>query len=245
MKNFDDIVFKGRNTSYGAYLLRRQYNPTLLFALSVSLIIFLILVFSIFFYDQRRSNFEQRVIVYDQIYSQIQHNPENTDKFQPPPKSLDLTPPSGSKEDLNFEIVDTLKKQEKLAKVEGNQSDSTSKGTLGVENGIGEDQAYATAEVMPNFPGGDEALQQFLNMNIIYPLEAVRKRIEGTVYVNFIVNSYGEIENIKITQSVNPQLDKECIRVVKIMPRWQAGRQRGKAISVLFTLPVRFNLGSF
>ena len=80
---------------------------------------------------------------------------------------------------------------------------------------------------------------------MIYPLEAVRKRIEGTVYVNFVVNSFGEIDNVKISQNVNPQLDKECLRVIRLMPRWVPGRQRGKPVSVLFTLPVTFNLGTF
>lgn len=98
------------------------------------------------------------------------------------------------------------------------------------------------ADVMPQFPGGDNALMQFLSEHINYPYLAAENGIEGKVMVRFIVTETGAIDQVEIIRSVHGVLDQEAIRVVKKMPRWKPGSQRGRNVSVYFTLPVRFTL---
>lgn len=98
------------------------------------------------------------------------------------------------------------------------------------------------AEVMPQFPGGKLALMKFLRENVNYPYLAAQNGIEGMVTVRFIVTSTGSIDKVEVVRSVHGVLDEEAIRVVKEMPDWIPGSQRGKKVSVYFSLPVRFTL---
>lgn len=98
------------------------------------------------------------------------------------------------------------------------------------------------AEVMPQFPGGNDALMKFLNENVNYPYLAAENGIDGMVMVRFVVTATGSIDKIEVVRSVHGVLDRETVRVVKEMPRWIPGSQRGKKVSVYFTLPVRFTL---
>ena len=97
---------------------------------------------------------------------------------------------------------------------------------------------------MPEFPGGRDSLNKFLIKNIKYPVQAKEDNIQGTVYVSFVVSSLGEINNIKILRGIGFGCDEEAIRVVKKMPIWKPGKQNGKEVSVIFNLPVNFNLTS-
>jgi protein TonB len=98
-------------------------------------------------------------------------------------------------------------------------------------------------EKMPSFPGGDEALSRFLQKNMRYPQMAVESTIEGRVYVQFIVDWQGNISGIKtVGNHIGAGLEEEAMRVVKLMPKWNPGRQNGQAVNVQFNLPVAFRL---
>ena len=97
-------------------------------------------------------------------------------------------------------------------------------------------------EQMPEFFGGNTALKDFLQENIKYPEEAHKLKIEGNVYVSFIIDKEGAVSDIKILRGVNPYLDKEAIRVVKLMPKWKSGKQNGKSVNVQYNLPIRFSI---
>ncbi len=99
------------------------------------------------------------------------------------------------------------------------------------------------AEVEPEFPGGESAMAEFIQNTVIYPSMSVEMGEQGTVYVNFVVNSNGSIEQVKVLRGVSDALDAEAIRIVKKMPKWKAGEQAGKKVRVRFTLPIKFNLG--
>ena len=101
---------------------------------------------------------------------------------------------------------------------------------------------FVLVEEMPSFPGGDEALTKFLSENIVYPKQARKSNIEGRVMVGFIVEPDGEITNVKVFRSIDPILDKEAIRVIKMMPKWNPGKQRGKAVRVQYQIPITFTL---
>jgi len=99
-----------------------------------------------------------------------------------------------------------------------------------------------TAEVMPAFPGGNEALNTYITSNVAYPAGAKAAGIQGTVYVHFVVAADGTIQDVKAPRPVDRELEAEAIRVVSAMPIWTPGMQGGKAIPVLMTLPVSFKL---
>lgn len=104
------------------------------------------------------------------------------------------------------------------------------------------EEVFMIVEQQPEFPGGDEAYKLFLQNNIRYPQSAREKGIEGTVYLDFEVNKRGKIRNVSVLRGVNADLDSEAVRVVKLMPDWVPGKQRGKAVDVQMTLPIKFNL---
>jgi len=95
---------------------------------------------------------------------------------------------------------------------------------------------------MPVFPGGVAALLKFITDNTHYPAEAKEKGIHGRVVVGFVVKKNGSLSHIKIARSVDPLLDKEALKVVKSMPKWKPGKQKGKAVSVKYNIPVNFKL---
>ena len=90
---------------------------------------------------------------------------------------------------------------------------------------------------------GQQALVKYLQENIRYPAIAKEYNIQGKVYVQFVVEKSGKVSGVKIVRGVDTNLDKEAIRVVKSFPKWKAGKQRGKAVRVYFTLPINFQLG--
>ena len=101
---------------------------------------------------------------------------------------------------------------------------------------------YNVTELMPFFPGGQEALSRYIGENIKYPRQAEENGIQGRVIVTIIITKEGKVTNPKIVKSVDPILDKEALRVVRTLPDWIPGRQNGKAVNVLFTIPVTFRL---
>jgi len=99
-----------------------------------------------------------------------------------------------------------------------------------------------TCTCPPQFPGGDAELIQFLNENIQYPRQAARDKIEGKVVVQFMVKKTGKIDKVKVLRSVRKDLDKEAVRVIKMMPDFIPGKQNGETVDMLYTVPVAFKL---
>ena len=105
-----------------------------------------------------------------------------------------------------------------------------------------DDTVYRSAEQMPRFPGGEAALMKYLESHINYPPEAAKNNVQGHVIVQFVVKKDGSIGEVKVVRSLEKDLDKEAIRVIKSLPNFTPGRQDGKAVSVWYTLPVSFKL---
>jgi protein TonB len=110
------------------------------------------------------------------------------------------------------------------------------------EEEIVEEEVFTIVESMPEFPGGQKEMFKYLGKNIKFPPAAKANGIQGKVYVNFTIGKNGEIRDIKILRGVHDLLDKEAVRVVKAMPKWKAGKQRGKTVSVSYNLPINFTL---
>lgn len=105
-----------------------------------------------------------------------------------------------------------------------------------------DNQVFMIVEKMPQFPGGDTALMNFLRSIVQYPAEAQANNIQGRVYVEFIVDSCGAITDVKILRGVHPLLDAEAIRVIQAMPKWIPGTQRGVKVNVSYRLPINFGV---
>jgi periplasmic protein TonB len=104
------------------------------------------------------------------------------------------------------------------------------------------DDIFTVVEVSPSFVGGEAAMNKFLTKNLTYPREALEQNIEGTVYVSFIVEADGSITNATIKRDIGAGCGEEAVRVVKMMPKWNPGKQRGKTVRTQFILPVSFKL---
>ena len=103
-------------------------------------------------------------------------------------------------------------------------------------------EIYQVAEEQPMYPGGMQELMKFIQTNIKYPKEAQERGIQGRVIVQFVVNKDGSISEETVVKSVDPQLDAEAIRILRNMPNWEPGKQKGGPVRVRFTLPVSFKL---
>ena len=117
------------------------------------------------------------------------------------------------------------------------KSASATRETKVDENGI-----HMVCEEMPEFPGGMRECMNFLGKNVKYPATAQEKGIQGRVIVQFVVNRDGSIVEPKVVRGVDPDLDKEALRVISIMPKWKPGKQKGEAVRVKYTIPVMFRL---
>ena len=103
-------------------------------------------------------------------------------------------------------------------------------------------EIFVVVEEMPQFPGGESALQQFIRKNLKYPQIALENGISGRVICTFVIDGKGKVTGAEVLRSVDPNLDKEALRVISVMPDWKPGRQQGKPVRVRYTLPVVFRL---
>ena len=113
---------------------------------------------------------------------------------------------------------------------------------VGTQVKVDENGIHMVCEEMPEFPGGMKECMIFLSKNIKYPANAKEKGIQGRVIVQFVVNTDGSIVEPKVVRGVDPELDKEALRVLQMMPKWKPGKQKGEAVRVKYTIPIMFKL---
>ena len=161
----------------------------------------------------------------------------------PPP------PPPPIQETVLSDIIDIRENKEDIQTKDFNSEDDKNKKVV-IQAPIAapvedpeESRIHVVVERMPEFPGGEAAMNQFINRTIRYPVIAQENGIQGRVVVQFVVNTDGKIVDVEVVRGVEESLDREAIRVVKTMPPWTPGRQGGKAVRVKYTLPIRFRLG--
>ena len=159
--------------------------------------------------------------------------PKETTPPPPPPKPTDILNIVDNKDELINELVVTT--------TEMNSTDGIELVELPVEIRDPE-ETFTIVEEMPEFPGGDAALMRYLAKSVRYPVIAEQNNIQGRVYIQFVINTNGEVTNAIVLRGVDPSLDKEAIRVVENMPRWKPGKQRNKPVRVSFTVPINFVL---
>ena len=249
------------NLAYGAEDLQRSYPKSLLISLAISVF----LVLAAFLYPVLKSVFLDRkepplpVKVKTTInYSQLQAPPP-IDLEREKPDPMESVPKVKTKKYLqpvpknDAEVIEELPTMEELSQVaigtediEGIDSVIVDANQSDVEV-ISEpvkppQEVFSFAEVMPEYLGGQEKFRKYLGENLKYPALAKENRIEGRVFVSFIVEVDGSITNVQVVRSVHPILDEEAKRVIEGMPNWQPGMQNNRPVRVTFTIPVVFDL---
>ena len=103
-------------------------------------------------------------------------------------------------------------------------------------------KVFDVVEQMPEYPGGQAALIEYISNNVKYPDDAAKKKVEGKVFVTFVVDTDGKITDVSLMRKVFPSLDAEAIRVISAMPNWIPGKQKGQVVRVKYTVPIMFRL---
>ncbi len=155
----------------------------------------------------------------------------------PPPEVPKIAEVINIVED-DVEIDDELD----IADVEADQDTEVAIVEMAEEEEEEEAEVFFIVENMPEFPGGDVALRTYIAQNVKYPEIAKENGLSGKVFVQFVINQKGEVQDVKIARGVDPALDKEAIRVVQGLPKWKPGSQRGKPVRVSYTVPINFQL---
>jgi periplasmic protein TonB len=268
--DFLDILFENRNKEYGAYDLRRQYDKRVRNAVIGSAALMLIVIggyaISNYINKLERENPDRKPVI-EQIKMEDVKIPDDPKTPPPPPPppappppvkpSVQFTPPVIKKDEevpedeVPPKIKDIENKAISTKTVEGDPNgidpglleDSKGTGVVEAPPPPPKEEIFTFVEQPPTFPGGEEALAKFLSKNIHYPRVAQENAISGTVFVQFVVDSEGNIKDVKtVGAAKGGGLEEEAIRVVKIMPKWKAGKQNGRQVSVQFNLPIRFTL---
>jgi len=146
---------------------------------------------------------------------------------------------------LRLEVIKFLCSSDSVVNVVSVKEGNVWSEEISGANQNGEGEIYTIVENMPQYPGGENARNELLATNIIYPAAAAQNGIQGTVYVSFIIEKDGTVSNVKILKGIGGGCDEESVRVVKLMPKWIPGTQSNKAVRVLFNMPIYYRLGGF
>ncbi|MCK9481520.1 MAG: energy transducer TonB [Bacteroidia bacterium] len=164
----------------------------------------------------------------------------------PPPTSIEVV--EDDKADDDVEIQDTEFKDETVVEAPYQFHGMTPGGTPGAPPPaeVKESPIFEVVEIMPEYPGGQKAMIAFIEKNFRYPEEARRFDVEGRVLISFLVDEQGNITEVRPLLPANRQLgyglEDECVRIVRMMPKWKPGFQRNKAVRVRYTLPINCTL---
>jgi len=252
MDELDEILFKKKNKAYGAYILRKKYNVNVCIGLFISSVI--VASVSVYAYvksinitnDNLNYELQQEIVDYEQF--NMLKNIDSLQVKEPPIKKKVVR-----SEEKKIVVVDTIKPETdtlRVVKLPDEKIDSLKNDSLaysdtaraGSANGTEFGSIYTKVDELPQFPGGDQALSQYLHQNTHYPEEARKKNISGIVQIEFVIKKNGDIDKIAIKKSVNKLLDAEAIRVVKSFPKWKPGKRKGNAVNVLLVLPFKYML---
>jgi protein TonB len=249
VESLEDMVFKGRNQDYGAYVLRKKYRKYV----TISMIIALVLLMGGIAYPVIASYIYKKNIIKEEksVETEILNQPKEDLPPPPPPPP----PPEAMAEKVKFTVPKIVEDTVESGLV--TQDDLSSKGNTEAppEEEIQVEETktqvieeapkaeiFTVVEEQPGYPGGDEARIRFLQENIKYPEEAKELGVQGKVFVTFVVETNGSITDVRVLRGIGAGCDEEAIRVVRNMPKWVPGKQRGVPVRVQFNLPIKFTL---
>ncbi len=248
---FDDIVFEIRNKEYGAYKLRKKYSRTMVVAMLIGIIIIGTAIITPYLNAKAVENRKARAE--RQVEIKLENLDTPNEQVAPPPPPP--PPPADVVQQQKYvppEVVDSIKPEDVVQLMTADQATETVKNEevvevveapkLEVQEEEAEPEPFIVVEEMPLFPGGDAALLGYINANTVYPEVAKENNIQGRVIVRFCVTSKGTVSQVSILKPVDPELDKEAMRVVNTLPTFKPGKQGGKAVPVWFSVPITFTL---
>ena len=196
----------------------------------IGLVITLIVIFGAFEWKSyEKVDYSLGQLNLDDIEEEI--IPITKQEIKPPP------PPPPPPEVI--EIVEDEVEIEEELEIEDTESDEDIAIEIEEES---DDDFFMVVENMPEFPGGDQGLMRYIQKNVKYPPIAKEYNITGKVYIQFIVDKTGSVTNVKVVRGVDKNLDAEAVRVVKSLPKYKPGKQRGQNVRVMFTIPINFTL---
>ena len=263
-----ELVFQGRNQAYGAYKLRKSTSKRNIISIIVVFVVAILAFTGMAIKNLVEAN--QTVGATQVMQISDINQPRKKAKVEPkkvhvePEKvvervksSIKFTAPVIRK-DSEVKPEDELRTQDQL------MATKTAIGSFNVQgnddiNGevlrakeviaqpeppkqVEENKVFEVVEQMPQFPGGNAALMEYLRSNTHYPVVAAENGVQGLVSFSFVVEKDGSITDVQVARPVDPSLDKEAARVVKSMPKWQPGKQNGSFVRVRYIVPVTFKL---
>ncbi|MBC7861594.1 MAG: energy transducer TonB [Bacteroidia bacterium] len=249
----NELVFANRNTIYGAFQLRREYNKRVLIAFAITIVVFIILVLIMWLPSLSTVQEDLPPIVIDQ--KEINIEQKKDDPIPPPPEQpkplielVAFVPPvvrNNAVEDTT-QIIVQPEEDKNISNVNQKGDDELviNTPTVAVVEEKKEPEIFVYVSEMPDFPGGLQALYKYVGTNINYPEEAKDAGISGKCYLRFVVTESGRVGKIEVQKGVPgcPQCDKEAVRVVKTLPEFKPGKNNGQAVPVWFQLPINFTL---
>ncbi len=252
VESLEEIVFKNRNKEYGSYVLRKKYRRYL----TISLIVGILVLFSAAAYPLINAYLNKEKLLREKEKS-VTAEMLNMPKEDLPPPPPPPPPPEALVEKVKFTapkvVEDTnvesdFGKQDLLNQNKNNEAPSEEVQveekevkTQVIEQKV-EAEVFLIVEEPPTFPGGEAALYKWLGENLKYPEEAKELGIQGRVFVSFVVEPDGSTSNAVVKRGIGGGCDEEAIRIVKAMPKWGPGKQRGQPVRVQFNLPIKFTL---
>jgi len=248
--NIEEIVFENRNKEYGAYKLRKQKNKYLLLSIIISFSI--ILLFVIFIHLKSVYDAFNKTETYKDLTIYETINLENIEQLD---KKELLLPPKTIKKDLEIEleekietfiIADSTEIYNDSLKLKDTEIESNL--TLAKDSLLNilddtkktEKIIYYNIVDMPFYFEGIKELRKYIANNIKFPQDANDKKITGTVIIQFCVKKTGEIDSIKINQSVYPSIDAEAVRVIKLVPQWILAQNEHENVKIWYIVPIKF-----
>lgn len=249
VSDLDDIVFMNRNKEYGAYILRKNYSRNVIISLLFGTVITSTAIITPYLNARALENRQKRSE--RQVEIKIANLDQPVEQIAPPPPP----PPADVVQQQKYVppvVVDSVKPEDsnQLMTADQAQTEVTNKEAvevvLEVKEEVQEENAepepFLSVEEMPVPPGGVAGLFKYIADHTVYPEVAKENNIQGKVYIRFCVTSKGDVEQVSILRSVDPQLDAEAIRVAKTFPRFTPGKQAGKPVPVWFTVFINFQL---
>jgi len=250
-ESLDELVFKNRNKEYGSYMLRKKYRRYVTISLIFGLFVLSITVgyplITAYMNKSKLIREKEKSVTAEMLNAPKEELPPPP---PPPPPPVELVKQAVFSaplvvEDTNIETG--LATQDDLA-AKGNTEAPAEEVEVVVEEKqtvIEQPQQaeiFTVVEEQPGYPGGEESRIKFLQDNIKYPEEAKELGIQGKVFVTFVVEVDGSITDARVLRGIGGGCDEEAIRVVKSMPKWVPGKQRGVPVRVQFNLPIKFTL---
>ncbi|MDO7886181.1 energy transducer TonB [Hymenobacter cheonanensis] len=264
--SLNDIVFEGRNKTYGAFELRRIYGRNVTRALIIGAALLALLVFipaiAKMLEDRKPKevlNLKENVLMDAPPLDETKPPPPPPPPEAPPPPppkltTVKFTPPVVKKDEevKKEEVPDQEELKDKTVatvSVKGNTdapdlSDLSGEGTKPVEEVVETNKVYTYVEQMPALPGGGGmgAIVAAIQKNVRYPAVDLRNQVEGRVFASFTVDENGDISDVKIVKGLSGTIDAETIRSIKALPKFIPGKQNGRSVKVSFTVPVTYKI---